>query len=297
MSLRDLVLLVVICLVWAANNLMSKLIIAHFGAPPLFYTAVRFGVVALATLPWLFPAPRPLWRMIVVGLTLGGGSMALNFISLQTISSSTFAVLSQLNVPMATALSVVMLGERIRWERCLCMAMTLLGSMIIMWNPTGLAPTVGTLYVVAASFVAALGAVLIKQVEGVTPRQFQAWVGFSSVISLAALSAATETGQAAILMRAFWPFVAAVLISGLLVSVVAHTAFYGLVQRYEVNLLQPLTLITPLATIVMGVAITHDVFGPRMIVGSAIALAGVLMAALGPGHGLAPLALMRRRAP
>jgi O-acetylserine/cysteine efflux transporter len=60
----------------------------------------------------------------------------------------------------------------------------------------------------------------------------------------------------------------------------AHTAFYVLIKRYAANLLSPLTLITPLATIGLGVMITGDRLDTLMIVGSAIALLGVLIVAV-----------------
>jgi O-acetylserine/cysteine efflux transporter len=293
MSLRDLAILVGVCLVWAGNSVVSKIVISHFGAPPLFYASARFVVVVLATLPWLLPAPRPLWRMIVVGLLMGGGTFALVFVGLKTTTPSGVAVVSQLGLPMATILSVLMLGERIRWLRGLGIVLTLAGALIVMWDPTGLAPSVGLLFVAASAFTGSLGAVMMKQIEGVSPRQFQAWVGFSSLWPLAALSALTEHGQGAVLAHAFWPFAAAVLFSGLVVSVVAHTAYYWLIQRYEVNLLQPLTLMTPLATIALGVLITHDPFGPRMALGTAVALAGVLIIVFRRNH-VAPLILLIR---
>ena len=59
-----------------------------------------------------------------------------------------------------------------------------------------------------------------------------------------------------------------------------HTLFYVLIARYEANLIAPLTLITPLATIALGVVITNDQLDTQMIVGSAIALTGVLIVAL-----------------
>ena len=40
------VLLVLVCLVWACNNIISKIVVAHWGVPPLFYAAVRFAIVA-----------------------------------------------------------------------------------------------------------------------------------------------------------------------------------------------------------------------------------------------------------
>jgi drug/metabolite transporter (DMT)-like permease len=296
MSLRDLALLVAICLVWAGNSVMSKILITQYGAPPLFYAAVRFGVVTLATLPWLTPIPRPLWRMIVVGLLMGGGTFALTFVGLRTTTPSALAVVTQLSVPMSAILSVAILGERIRPRRALGIALTLGGALTVMWNPAGLVPSPGMLFIAASAFTGSLGAVMMKQIEGVSPRRFQAWVGFTSLWPVAALSALTETGQVAVLAHALWPFVIGVLFSALVVSVVAHTAFYGLIQKYEVNQLQPLTLMTPLATIGLGVLITHDPFGPRMAVGAAVALAGVLIVALKPEHLAAPLALLRSRA-
>jgi len=270
--------------VWAGNAVVSKVVISHFGAPPLFYAMARFALVTLITLPWLWPIPRPLWRMIGVGLLMGGGNFALNFLGLQTTSPSDLAVVSQLGVPMATLLSVMMLGERIGARRGLGIALTLAGALAVMWNPYGLTPSVGLLLIAGASFCGALGSVMMKQISGVTPLRFQAWVGFSSLWPLAALSALAEHGQRAVLAHALWPFLGAVLFSGLLVSVIAHTAFYGLIQKYEVNLLQPLTLMTPLATIGLGVVFTHDPFGPRMAIGAAVALIGVVVIALRPGQ-------------
>ena len=81
--------------------------------------------------------------------------------------------------------------------------------------------------------------------------------------------------------------------SAVVVSVAAHTAYYGLIQRYEANLISPLTLMTPLATIALGVAIMSDPFGPRMAIGTAVALAGVLIIALRPNQ-VAPLLLAWR---
>ena len=250
----------------------------------------------LVTLPWLRPAPRPVWRMIVVGLLMGGGNFALTFLALKTVSPSALGVVIQLGVPFATLLSVTMLGEKIHWRRGLGIVVTLAGALIVIVDPAGFTFSFGMLLVAAAAFTGSLGAVMMKQIEGVSPMRFQAWVGFSSLWPLAALTLLTEHGQMAVLHAHLWPFIGAVLFSALIVSVLAHTAYYWLIGRYEVNLLQPLTLMTPLATIGLGVLITHDPFGWRMVIGSAVALAGVLMIALRRNH-VEPLLLLFRAAP
>jgi drug/metabolite transporter (DMT)-like permease len=296
MSLRDFGVLILICLIWAGNNIISKIVVAHWGVPPLFYAAVRFGLVALVTLPWLLPAPRPTWRIVLVGLLMGAGNFALLFMGFKTASPSAASVIIQLGVPFTTLLSVLMLGERIRWKRGLGIALTLAGAVAVMWSPHGIELSAGLWLIAAAAFTGSLGAVMMKQMEGVKPLQFQAWVGFSSVWPLIALTLLTEPGGYGAAVQAGWPFVAAVVFSALVVSVVAHTAYYGLIQRYEANLIAPLTLLTPLFTILLGVLVTHDHFDLRMGVGAGLALTGVLIIALRRNQVMPLLMSIRNRA-
>jgi len=293
MTLRDFLLLAGMCLIWASNNIVSKIVVSDMDVPPLFYAAVRFGLVAVMTLPWLLPAPRPIWRMIVIAQLIGGLNFALLFVGFQTATPSAASIIVQLGVPMTTVLSMVMLGEQVRWRRGLGMALTLAGALIVMWHPVGVTMSIGLWLIAAAALAGSLGAVMMKQMEGVKPMQFQAWVGFCSVWPLAAMSAFTETGQLTAATGAGWSFVLAVIYSALIVSVIAHTVYYHLIQKYEATLISPLTLMTPLATIVMGVLITKDHFDLRMGIGAALALLGVLIIALRPNH-VAPLLLLLR---
>jgi drug/metabolite transporter (DMT)-like permease len=91
---RDFALLLVICLVWASNFIVAKLVLADLHIPPLFFSALRLGVVLVAVCPWLFPVPRPVWRMIAVGLLMGAGSFGLMTIGLMTATPSSVAAAS-----------------------------------------------------------------------------------------------------------------------------------------------------------------------------------------------------------
>ena len=280
MKIRDFLLLVLICLVWGYSNVLSKIVVGNWAVPPLFFAAIRFLVVIAATLPWLLPMPRPRWRTVVIGILMGAGNFALLFIGLQTASPSAAAVVIQIGVPFTTLLSIVMLGERIHWRRGLGIALTLAGVLLVVWNPDGIDLSAGLWFVVGAAFTGSLGAVLMKQVEDVAPLRFQAWVGLVSFLPLAVASAVFEEGQWTSAVAVGWPFVGAVLFAALVVSVLGHTSYYGLIRRYEANLLAPLTLMTPLFTIAFGVALTGDKLDMRMIAGAMLALAGVLVVAL-----------------
>lgn len=279
MRLRDFLLLVFVCVSWGFSNVLSKTVVGTWHIPPLYFAAVRFALVLLVVFPWLRPIPRPFWRIAAVGTLMGGGNFALLFIGLQTASPSMSAIVIQAGVPITTLLSVVILHERIHWRRGLGIALTLAGVLIVMWRP-GFVISSGLLFILAAAAAGSLGAILMKQMEDIAPLRFQAWVALTSFVPLGLASALFEHGQWQASLAVGWPFVAAILFSALIVSVCGHTAYYWLIARYEANLIAPLTLMTPLSTIALGVMITGDTLDARMVLGAVLALAGVLVVAL-----------------
>lgn len=288
MKPRHFLLMVLICIVWASNNVLSKVLISHWHVPPLFYTSIRFAIVALCTLPWLLPMPRPAWRIAVLGVLMGGGNFALMFIALYWVSASEAAIVVQSSVPMTTLLSILILGERIRWRRTLGIALALGGVLIVMYQP-GFRISAGMLLLLASAFAGSVGAVMMKQMDSIAPLQFQAWVSLTGVLVIAPFSIAFEPHALANAMAAGWPVLVAVLYSALVTSIFAHTAYYFLIGRYEANLVAALTLMTPLITLALGSLLIDDPITVKMMVGTAIALSGVLIIAL-RSTGKAPVA-------
>jgi drug/metabolite transporter (DMT)-like permease len=295
MSLRDFALFVLVCTLWGFNMVAAKIVVGELDVPPLFFATLRSAIIAVAVLPWLLPMPKPRLRTMAVGVLMGGGGFALLFVGLKTASPSAAAVVTQLGVPMVTVLSILMLGERVRWRRGLGIALAVGGVALVMWVPDGFELSGGLFFAAAGTFCGALGAVMMKQMEGIRPLRFQAWVGFSSVLLLAPLTAAFETGQWRAVWSAGWLFLLIVLYSALLVSVFAHTIYYGLIQRYDANLVAPLTLMSPLISIGLGIWLTNDHFDIRMGIGTVLALTGVLIVAVRPNATLGKRIFLRNR--
>jgi drug/metabolite transporter (DMT)-like permease len=280
MSLRDFSLLVVVCLIWAAHTIISKLVVSGMEIPPLFYAAIRYALVALFALPWLFPLPRPLGRTALVGLMMGGGGFAFFFSGIKTATPSSSAVVLQLGLPMTTLLSMALLGEMPDRKRWIGIVLTFLGAVLVMWEPGGMALTGGLAFIALSAFVGSLAAVMMKQIDGVQPLQFQAWVGIASTPPLLLLTLGLEADQAKTAVAGGWPFVAAVLFSAVVVSLLAHTIYYGLILKYPANVIAPLMVINPLMTVALGIAVTGDPFDARIALGTTIALLGVLLVTL-----------------
>ena len=99
MPLRSFLLLSAICLVWACNTIVSKLVLGGMEVPPLWYAALRSLIVLLVLLPWLRPIPARLGQVVLVTFAISGGSFALYFVGLRDATPSTAAVVSLSGCP------------------------------------------------------------------------------------------------------------------------------------------------------------------------------------------------------
>ena len=88
-------------------------------------------------------------------------------------------------------------------------------------------------------------------------------------------SFALEGGHADAYAALDWRVYAASLFAVVGVSIFAHGNFYRLLKKYEVTLLSPLTLMTPVMGVALGVVFLGEGVTWNMVIGGMIALAGV----------------------
>jgi O-acetylserine/cysteine efflux transporter len=281
-----LFLLALICLCWGLNLVATRWVVADLGVDPLFYAFFRFAVIGLLLLPFLLPAPEKWGTVALAGVCIGGGNFAFLFLALQVVPAGTVAVVGQIGLPITTLLSVMFLGERIAWRRGLGMTLAVLGVVILSWRPREMAFTVGVLLVVGAALMGSVGAIVMKRMPTIPTLKFQAWTAWVSVPPTGLLSLGLEDGQWASVMQAGPGFWGALAFSVLAVTVFAHSMFYWLLQRHEVTLISPLTLMTPLWAVLFGMLLLNETLDARMMLGGAIALLGVAIVAVRPNATL-----------
>ena len=127
-----------------------------------------------------------------------------------------------------------------------------------------------------------------------TGLQVQAWVGLFSFAPLFAVSFLWERGQVDAYIQGGWQVWLASLFAIAGVSIFGHGAFYTLIKKYDVSMLSPLTLMTPIWGVVFGVALLNEPVSPRLLMGAIIALAGVFMIAVRQNTRLPEAALGRK---
>lgn len=303
MTLRDALGLVAMCLIWGFNFVVAKFSIAGIpawvpgfeGSPPIFFAFLRFLLLAMVLAPFLRPIPKDWPRLLGVAACMGGVQYALIFIGLQSATPSGMAITLQLGVPFATLLSVVWLGEKLGPLRVVGTVAAFTGVALVSADPANLTISLGLLFGIAAAAVSAVGMILVKKID-MKPFRLQAWIGVLSIGPLLVLSLLLERGQIAAVMSGGFLFVLALIYTVGLVNVFGHGVFYHLIQRYETNLIAPLTLMAPLSGVAFGILVAGDPLGWRLAVGGAIALAGVALVAARPNKILPKAPLAREEA-
>jgi O-acetylserine/cysteine efflux transporter len=97
---------------------------------------------------------------------------------------------------------------------------------------------------------------------------------------LAVLSAVFESGQLQATRAASLEAWAALLFTVVMASLIAHSGYYYLVQRYPITSVSPLTILSPLFGVLFGVTLLGDDLTPRIIAGGTMTLTGVVIIAL-----------------
>lgn len=271
---------------WALNVVVSKIAVSTLGLPPLFYTALRSATVLVVLFPLLLRGrPARLGLVMAIGFAVTGGSFGLQFIGLQTASPSAVGVVSLAGAPLTVLFAIIFLGEEVRWRRALGMALALGGVGLAIGAPSEAGDPVGLGFAFAGVLLGAFASVFVKRIE-IGAAALQAWAGLASLLVMLPATLTLETGQIAAVAAAPLAVAACVLYAGAVVSVTAHSAYFMLFQRYDANLIVPLTLFTPLLTIAFGTWLTGDTIHWPLAVGGTMALIGVAIIVLRPSTAL-----------
>jgi O-acetylserine/cysteine efflux transporter len=274
---RDLVLLVGITFLWGLNLIVGKVGLSEI--PPILFTFLRFAIVAVVLVPYLRIQPGQMSALVVACLLTGAISFALNFAAIRRATSiSSVAIAGQLSVPCATLLSVALLDEIVRWRRWTGILLSFIGIAVM-----GFDPAIGDRWeslalVIASAFVGALGLIAVKKLRGFTALELLAWTAWIGLPVLFLVTIRVEQPDFAQLIHdVTWRGWSALLYAAIAASLVAHTGYFYLVQKYPVTSVAPLTTLSPVFSVIFGVSLLGDPLSAQILIGGACTLIGVFI--------------------
>lgn len=277
---RDLALMMVIVVAWSGNFLTSAWALQEI--PPFLFTAVRMGILALLLLPFLRWPPAGQWgRLMLVAILNGALHFGTSFWALKAAGNiSSPAIVMQSYVPMATLMAWWFLGERFGWRTGLAVAVSFAGVLVLGFDPMVLDAPAALLVMLLSAAILAIGTVVMRGLKGVNMVTQQGWTAVIALPVLLGLSLWLEPGATGRLNEATWIGWGGAAYSAIAASLLGHGLFYVLVQRHPVAQVTPWLLLTPVLAVGLGIAFYGDNPGPRLWIGGAMVLGGVLLIAL-----------------
>lgn len=273
MTGRDFIILMLCCLGWGGNFVLTAWVLGSNPVPPFMLAFIRATFVLVFMGVFLFrPLPDNFGRLLMVCLCVGPLHLGFLYTGLQTAPASASSIISQSLIPISTVLSVLFLKERIGWVRSLAITVSLIGVLIMVYEPGALSVDVGLIYLFFAYVSLAVGSVLMRTMPTVDWRQYVAWTAVLVFVLLLVATSLFETGQVAVWTLAGWKIVMVALYAALFVSIFAHGQYFRLLQRYEVSQVIPLTLATTMWACLLGVVLLNETLYPRYLIGAALIL-------------------------
>jgi O-acetylserine/cysteine efflux transporter len=274
-----LALILLIDLVWAFNIVPVKLAVEAAG--PLTAVLLRYAVVLVACLPWLRWLPGRMGWVLLTGFVAGALFMGLGGLSFALADNvSALAIAGQLGVPFSLILAVIIYKERIRWPRITAVALCFAGVAVMGFDPAIAHESIALWLTVAASLCWAIGNLLFRKLAGVPVLTIHAWLAAISVPIIAAAAAVFEPQNLRAIPDLSWQIWACLAYSGLLASLLGHGGMSWLFQRYPVATVSPLTLPTPLMSVIIAVLVFGTPITTQMIIGGVLTIIGVAIITL-----------------
>ena len=271
---RDLAIAAVMNLMWGLN-----LIAVNMGVDliaPLTAGWLRQVMVLIICLPALKIIPGKMRELLVLG-SLSGALfyIFINFSLAVSDNVSALAIAGQLGVPFSLILAIIFLKERVHKYRIAGMGLSFVGVILIVFDPAAIDEGAGIALTAAGSLVWAICSLIQRRLIGVPVLTIYAWVGLIGSIILLPIAYLVEPQSLMRVPQLPLSTFGWILFSALGSTVIGQGAMSVLLQRHPVSSVVPLTLLTPVISVVVAALYFKTPLTPIMIVGGLIVMAGV----------------------
>jgi O-acetylserine/cysteine efflux transporter len=280
MPVRDLALILLVCLAWAGNYTAGAHGMQHF--TPFLFMILRFIILLSLLAPFLRRPPPGQWpRLIAVCLFMGALHFSFLFFALgRSGDVSSIAIVQQTYIPMAVIMAILLLGERTGWRTLVATLIAFIGVLVIGFDPMVLGQLDVLVITLISALFQALGSIYQRGIKGVGVLSYQAWTAVIALPVMITASMVTEQNQFDIVRTAELADWLSVFYSALIASIVGHGLFFQLVQRHPVSAVMPYLQLTPVFGVIFGILIWGDRPGWRLYIGGVLVILGILIITL-----------------
>ncbi|MDO5529002.1 MAG: DMT family transporter [Paracoccus sp. (in: a-proteobacteria)] len=284
MDIRAVAMGVIFVVMWASAFTSTRMIVTE--APPLLSLALRFSIsgvigvaIALAMGQTWRSLSRAQWRAVVIlGLSQNALYLGLNWVAMQWVEAGLASIIAATMPLMVAFIGWFVLGERLRMQGVLGLALGLAGVAIIMSaRLQGGSDLTGIILCFAAALALAIATLTVRGAS--SGGNVMMIVGLQMLVgaaTLAVVGLAVEDWEVTLSAPLIWAFLYTVLVPGL----AATWVWFLLVQRIGAVRAATFHFLTPFFGVTIGAAILSEQIGLTDLLGVGVVMAGILLVQL-----------------
>jgi O-acetylserine/cysteine efflux transporter len=274
LSSSDLVIALVMNLMWGCNIVAAKMGVEL--ASPLTAVWLRQVMVAIICLPFLRIIPGKMRPLLALGFLSGVLFYLIIGLSLAVADNiSALAIAGQLGVPFSLILAVIFLKERIHIYRTIGVVLSFLGVVVIAFDPAAVHEQLGLALTAVASMIWAICSLIQRRLAGVPVLTIYAWVGAIGSLGMLPVVLIGDPASMMAVPTLPWEAFAWILFSALGSTVIGQGAMSLLIARHPLTTVIPLTLLTPVISVIAASLYFKTKLTPIMITGGVIVMIGI----------------------
>ncbi len=280
MSSFHFFLIVIINLAWGFNFLAAKTAMDYF--PPFLVLLLRFSLLVIILLPFLKIPKNKIPSVILLSFVSSVLYFSLNFVGLDLAGELTSpAITTQLFVPFGAILAFFVLKEEIKFKTWIAIFIAFSGVIILGFDNTVFNNLISLILITISSVPMAITTILMRKLDGINTLQIQAWTGFVAVVPYIFLTIIFEHDQLSLIINAPIEPILSIIYSVIAASLIGHGLLYYLLKRYEVSLVNPLLLLSPIFASLFGIIFRDDILTWYLVFGGVLTLTGVAVISYG----------------
>lgn len=271
MNKRRLIPLFTAFVLWGSQYVVSK--VALRTIPPVTLLALRYlvSIPALLLVLRLRRALKPVDRrdwpiLFAIGFTGYFASFCLQMLGIDRLTGSLSSLLGAMNPIFIPILAALFLHERITLSKIACVALSMLGVVII----------VGVLMMLVSVFLWSTASIIIRRISGRYDPMQIALIAICCALPLTGAWSLIELQSAACSFSA--QSVLAVLYMGIFGTAVTHSLWNYSLRVMDASFCSMFYPMQPLVSAILGVLFLHETVTPSFILGALMICGGIVAA-------------------
>ena len=271
MNKRRLIPLFTAFVLWGSQYVVSK--VALRTIPPVTLLALRYlvSIPALLLVLRLRRALKPVDRrdwpiLFAIGFTGYFASFCLQMLGIDRLTGSLSSLLGAMNPIFIPILAALFLHERITLSKIACVALSMLGVVII----------VGVLMMLVSVFLWSTASIIIRRISGRYDPMQIALIAICCALPLTGAWSLIELQSAACSFSV--QSVLAVLYMGIFGTAVTHSLWNYSLRMMDASFCSMFYPMQPLVSAILGVLFLHETVTPSFILGALMICGGIVAA-------------------